>query len=125
MSNYNEEKLKIEAEEKWGHTTAYKEYKSKVKNKNFDSVVNGLNELMCEFSVVMKNGDTPESSESMNLVKKLENYITDNFYTCTKEILYGLGQMYVCDERFKNNIDKHGVGTSEFIKKAIEAYCFK
>ena len=125
MSNYEEEILKAEALEKWGHTAAYKEYKSKVKNVNFDSVIIGLNALMSEFSVIMNNGETPESSASMTLVNKLQNYITDNFYTCTKEILYGLGIMYVCDERFKNNIDKNGVGTSEFIKKAIEAYCLK
>ena len=101
------------------------EYKSKVKSINFDSVISGLNALMSEFSVIMNNGETPESSSSMTLVNKLQNYITDNFYTCTKEILYGLGIMYVCDERFKNNIDKNSVGTSEFIKKAIEAYCLK
>lgn len=55
--------------------------------------------------------------------KKLQDYITRNFYHCTDEILAGLGEMYVCDERFKKNIDKHAVGTSEFISKAIKIYC--
>ena len=57
------------------------------------------------------------------LVKNLQNYITENFYTCTNEILKGLGQMYVADERFKENIDKHFEGTAQFISKAIEIYC--
>ena len=57
------------------------------------------------------------------LQKKLQNYITENFYTCTNEILASLGQMYVADERFKNNIDKHSVGTTEFVSKAIEEFC--
>lgn len=52
-----------------------------------------------------------------------ENSGTDNYYLCTKQILAGLGQMYVCDERFKNNIDKHADGTAEYLSKAIEIYC--
>ena len=56
------------------------------------------------------------------LVKELQDYITENYYTCTNEILAGLGQMYVADERFKANIDKNGDGTAEFVSKAIENY---
>ncbi|MBR2724550.1 MAG: TipAS antibiotic-recognition domain-containing protein [Ruminococcus sp.] len=53
---------------------------------------------------------------------ELKDFITQNFYTCTDEILKGLGAMYAADVRFKNNIDKHGSGTAEFISKAIEIY---
>ncbi|MBQ2899840.1 MAG: TipAS antibiotic-recognition domain-containing protein, partial [Oscillospiraceae bacterium] len=56
--------------------------------------------------------------------KELQDFITGNYYTCTDEILSGLGKMYVGDERFKNNIDKAGgTGTAEFAAKAIEIYC--
>ena len=53
-------------------------------------------------------------------MKTLQNHITENYYTCTNEILAGLGKMYVADERFKNNIDKHGDGTAAFVSEAIE-----
>lgn len=49
----------------------------------------------------------------------------EDFYHCTDDILAGLGQMYVCDERFKNNIDSHGEGTAEFVAEAIKIYCKK
>ena len=66
----------------------------------------------------------PASGEVQALVGKLQQFITDNYYTCTKQILQGLGQMYVADERFKENIDKAGgAGTAEFVAKAIEIYC--
>ena len=55
----------------------------------------------------------------------LQNHITENYYRCSNEILAGLGQVYVADERFKNNIDQHADGTSEFIREAIEVYCRK
>ena len=65
----------------------------------------------------------PSSSEAQALVKKLQEHITTYYYTCTDEILSGLGKMYVGDERFKKNIDKHGEGTAEFVSLAIEIYC--
>ena len=85
----------------------------------------GLERILEEFAICMNSGATPDSKESQNLVEKLQNYITENFYTCTNELLAGLGQMYVADERFKNNIDKHADGTAEFISEAIKFYCSK
>ncbi len=65
---------------------------------------------------------SPYCEEAQNLIKKLQNFITENYYTCTDEILKGLGQMYISDERFKKSIDSAGgAGTAEFTAKAIEA----
>ena len=128
FDNSEFENYKAEAQERWGNTDAYKEYADKTKNyskNNWQSMTDGLNDILAEFAVCMKNGDTPNSSEAQNLVKKLQNHITETCYTCTKEILAGLGQMYVYDERFKNNIDKNGDGSAEFISTAIETYCTK
>ena len=80
---------------------------------------------MAEFASCMKKVKKPDSTEAQNLVKMLQNHITENYYLCTNEILAGLGQMYVGDERFKNNIDKHADGTAAFICEAIEVYCRK
>ena len=66
----------------------------------------------------------PASAQVQALVAKLQQFITDHYYTCTKQILQGLGQMYVADERFRANIDRAGgAGTAEFAAKAIEIYC--
>ena len=81
--------------------------------------------VFTKFAECMKDGHAPDSNEAQELVKELQNYITENYYTCTDEILAGLGQMYVADERFKNNIDKHTPGTATFIGEAITAYCGK
>ena len=81
--------------------------------------------IFTKFAECMNNGYTADSDEAQALVKELQAYITENYYTCTNEILVGLGQMYVADERFKKNMDKHAEGTAEFIKKAVEVYCEK
>lgn len=71
----------------------------------------------------MKNDEVPASPEAQHLVKMLQTHISENYYHCTNEILAGLGQMYVADQRFQNNIDKHAEGTADYICAAIQAYC--
>ena len=126
FDNSEFENYKAEIQEKWGNTDVYKEYADKTKNyskNNWQSMTDGLNDILAEFAVCMQNGNEPDSDEAQSLVKRLQNHITETCYTCTKEILASLGQMYVLDERFKNNIDKNGDGTAEFINKAIGIYC--
>ena len=126
FDNTEFEKYKAEAQEKWGSTDAYKEHQEKTKGYSKDkwnSMAAGMDAIMGRFAAAMKNGDTPDSGAAQDLVKALQNHITENYYTCTKEILFGLGQMYVTDERFKANIDKHGDGTAAFICEAIRTYC--
>lgn len=128
FDNYEFEKHKAEAQARWGKTDAYKEYAEKTKNYSKDkwnSLAEGMNDILAEFAVCMKNGAEPDSTEAQNLVEMLQNHITENYYICTNEILAGLGQRYVVDERFKKNIDKHADGTAEFLSEAIETYCTK
>ena len=125
FDNSEFEKYKAEAGEKWGKTSAYKEYAEKTKNysgQKRNELAEGMDLIMAEFAGFMRKGETPDSAEAQKLVKKLQNYITDNYYLCTNEILAGLGEMYVADERFKNNIDKHADGTAEFIREAVRVY---
>ena len=122
------EKHKAEAKAKWGKTDAYKEHTEKTRDyskQKWDALAEGMDHIMAEFALCMKNGEAPASAEAQNLVKMLQRHITENYYHCTDEILFGLGQMYVADERFQNNIDKHGDGTAAFIREAIEVYCRK
>ena len=126
FDNSEFENYKQEVKEKWGETDAYKEHKEKTKDyekEKWNNLSKKMNDIMAEFSVCMKNGEGPDSDNAQNLVKMLQNHITENYYHCSNEILMGLGQMYIADKRFKNNIDKNGEGTAEFISKAIEIYC--
>ena len=120
MINYD-----LEVKERFGETDAYKEHAEKTANYTADKwqeVNEGLMSVLAKFAECKQNGNTADSKEAQELVKELKNYINDNYYTCTNEILASLGQMYIADERFKNNIDKHAVGTAEFVSKAIEEY---
>ena len=114
-----------EVKERWGETQAYAEFRDKTKDYSkecFADINTGLENIFRDFSELMQSGATPDSSEAQELVKKLQGYITEHYYTCTVEILAGLGQMYVADERFKENIDKYADGTAEFVSEVIKMY---
>ena len=117
-----------EARERYGNTAAYREHEQKTKNytkEKWAEANNGLMVIFAEFAACKHSGAGVDSNEAQAIVAKLQAHITENYYTCTDEILAGLGKMYVADERFKKNIDKYGEGTAEFVSDAIEAYCKK
>ena len=123
MSNYE-----TEARSRWGNTNAYREHEQKTKTytkEKWAEANDGLMAIFTEFAVCKNGGASADSAEAQALVAKLQAHITANYYTCTDEILIGLGKMYVADERFKKNIDKYAGGTAEFASMAIAEYCGK
>ena len=120
------EQYKAEAKEKWGGTKAYAEYESKSRGRTSEesqALGEGMEEIFAAFAVCMQSGQSADCAQAQALARQLQEYITAHFYTCTKPILAGLGQMYTADERFRANIDRHAPGTAEYAGKAIEAYC--
>ena len=120
MKNYE-----TEARSRWGNTDVYREHEQKTKNytkEKWAEANDGLMAIFAEFAACKDSGMSVDSAEAQALVAKLQAHITANYYTCTDEILAGLGKMYVCDERFKKNIDKYGEGTAEFAAEGIRIY---
>ena len=114
-----------EARERYGNTTAYREHEQKTKNytkEKWTEANDSLMAIFAEFVLVKDSGASADSAEAQAFVAKLQTYITANYYTCTDEILAGLGKMYVADERFRKNIDKYGEGTAEFAAEGIRIY---
>ena len=112
----------------WGNTDAYREHEQKTKNytkEKWAEANDGLMAIFAEFAACNDSGTSADSNEVQALVAKLQVHITASYYTCTDEILAGLGKMYIADERFKKNIDKSGEGTAKFAAEGIEFYVKK
>lgn len=116
-----------EAKATWGQTAEYREYAEKFKDRTKEDTQKlnvRLMAVFAEFGTMRALSPTAEKVQAQ--VKKLQNFITENFYTCTKEILYSLGKMYAGGGDFTENIDKAGgAGTAEFVFSAIREYCNK
>ena len=114
-----------EAKAKWGKTDAYREYEQKTAGQTkaqLQSTGDGLMDIFVEIGSI-RDAD-PASEQAQALIARLQQYITDHYYTCTKQILRGLGQMYIAGDSMTDNIDRAGGnGTAEFANRAIEVYC--
>lgn len=116
------EKYKQEVKDRWGDTAAYRESEKKTASYgkgDFDRLEAEAAAIFAEFAAIKGKGAA--SPEANALVKKWQSFITENYYTCTDEILRGLAAMYSCDGRFSENIDKAGEGTAAFITDCINA----
>ena len=126
--NTNEiEQYKEEVKAKWGHSKAYREYEQRASSQsehNYDKFADEIMSLFTKLGALKQFPPTDKAVQEK--VAVLQSYINENFYTCNNEILKKLGEMYVCDERFKKNIDHFGgEGTAEFVRQAISVYCDK
>ena len=114
-----------QAKEKWGKTDAYKEFETKTAGQSkaqAQQTGDKLMDIFREFGAIRHL--SPACKEAQALVFKLQSFITDNYYTCTKQILFGLGQMYAAGDEMNKNIDKAGgEGTGAFARDAITIYC--
>lgn len=113
-----------EAKQRWGTTDAYTESTKRTSSYNKEDWARISEEGDKIFKALAAHmGEDPSSPAVQKLVADWQDYISRNFYACTREILAGLGEMYVCDERFQKNIDKHGKGLAQFLSDAIKVYC--
>lgn len=109
----------------WGNTKEFKEFERKQKNKSDKETQTANQQLMLIFAEFGKiKSEKYDSEEAKKLVKKLQDFITNNFYTCSNEILSSLGEMYASGGEFTKNIDDFaGEGTAVFVNKAIDHFC--
>lgn len=128
FDNWDPKKIdeyQAQAETLYGKSEAWQEYQQKIKRRSQEQsqAVNG--KVMDFFVELGKLRHlSPESPEVQAWVRKLQDFFTENFYTCTPKILKGLGEMYVGGGSMTENIDAAGgKGTGEFAKKAIDIYC--
>ncbi|HEL2383236.1 TPA: MerR family transcriptional regulator [Streptococcus suis] len=111
-----------EAKERWGSTTAFQEFSAKTNQEGFAQISAEMSGIMMEFGQLKKL--SADDSKVQSQVEALKDYISDNFYECTNEVLASLGQMYTLDNRFSHYIDHAGgPGTATFVSQAIAVYC--
>lgn len=111
----------------YGKTDAYREFEEKAKGRTQEQS-DAVNGQVMDFFVRLGTlkGQAPESDAVQAWVKELQTFFTENFYTCTPEILMSLGEMYAGGGAMTENIDAAGgEGTGAFAREAIACYCRK
>lgn len=113
-----------EAKERWDHTEAYRESERRTSNmsaEQMQAIQSEVDHIFREFALCRRL--SPKDERVATLVRQWQNMISHHFYECSDEMLLSLGELYVEDERFRENIDRHGEGTAVFVRDAIRANC--
>ncbi len=114
-----------EARERWGHTDAWKQSQERVgkmSKEQFVAVGKEADDITKQIVALKDAGKVPSDPAVLTLVARHYNWLR-HFYEPSHEMYRGLGDMYVQDERFAANYDKYGVGTAQFMRDAMHAYC--
>ena len=115
-----------EARRRWGDTAAYAESESRHYTKEQAAALGReAQEIFAQAGALAAAKADPAGAQARTLVEAWKAYLSAHWYTCTDEILAGLGEMYTADERFRANLDRNGPGTAQFLHDAIAAYCKK
>ncbi len=112
-----------EAQQRWGHTEAYRESQRRTKGytkEDWAAVKAEQDAVFSGFAALV--GHDPVSPEVRAMVKQWKELITRRFYPCSDEMLAGIGEMYLVDERFQKNLDAYGPGTAQLMSEAMKRY---
>ena len=113
-----------EAKERWGESDAFKQSVQRTSGYTKDDwvTIGAENDAINQSFLALMAADTPaDDPAAMAVAEQHRAHITKWYYDCSMEIHAGLGQMYVADVRFKENIDKAGEGLAEYMSAAIAA----
>lgn len=78
-------------------------------------------ELAGRFAALAREGVAADDPRTQAAVAEHYESVCQ-FWTPNAVAYKGLGEMYVADERFRQNYDKHGAGTARYIRDAILVY---
>ncbi|MGL4522324.1 MAG: MerR family transcriptional regulator [Bacilli bacterium] len=117
-----------EAKARYGQSDAYKESVQKTSTyskEEWETAQKDSARIFTLFATAQHEGLSPNDDAVHHIVQQWQQHITTFYYNCTDEILAGLGEMYVADERFTQNIDQYGVGVAVFMSEAIASFVKK
>jgi len=124
FGDFNPSRYEQEAEQRWGDTAAYRESARRTKSytkADWQQISREGVEINDAFLALMAAGVPADSPQAQAVAESHRAHISRWFYDCSPEIHRGLGQMYVADPRFTQNIDRAGPGLAAYMSAAIAA----
>jgi DNA-binding transcriptional MerR regulator len=117
-------KYEEEVRQRWGNTEAYKESARRTKQygrAEWEAIKLEAGEINTRLRDLLLQGAAPSDPAVQAAVDDHRLHISRWYYPCSKEMHRGLGEMYVADPRFTENLDKVAPGFARFLRDAIAA----
>lgn len=113
-----------EARERWGESEAYRESARRTapyEERDWTRMKEEANAILEKLAERMREGAAADESDVVELAEQHRLHIDRWFYRCSRKMHEGLAGMYVSDDRFKANLERHGEGLAQFLADAIRA----
>lgn len=120
--NFNDNPYEQEARERWGDSSVdhAKGKLGKMSKDEQKSLAKRWEEIFHKLGDLR---DQPaESKEVQTAIKEWYDFLNKNFGKYSLDAFYGLGQLYIDDERFTKNIDQYGEGLAKFMSEAMKIF---
>jgi DNA-binding transcriptional MerR regulator len=124
FEGWNPKEHEEEAEQRWGHTEAWKQSRARTARytkQDWSKIKAEGGELYRQLALLMEASKPPTSPEAMDAAELHRQYISRWFYDCSRAVHRGLGQLYVDDPRFTANIDVVKPGLALYCRDAFAA----
>lgn len=124
FGDHDPSKHAAEAEERWGHTDAYKQSQARVKGytkADWQRVSAQVVTVEQRFMELMAAGVPATDDRAKAAAEAHRQQITDNYYDCSYEIHEGLADMYEADPRFTKYYEDKAEGLAAYVAAAIRA----
>ncbi|WP_164013351.1 MerR family transcriptional regulator [Pyxidicoccus trucidator] len=124
FGDFDPTKYEAEVKERWGDTEAYKESArrtSRYTKQDWTAIKEEMDRIQKSLAELLGAGRAPTEAAAMDLAEEYRQHISRWFYPCSYVMHRGLGEMYVADQRFTENIDRVRPGLARFLREAIIA----
>ncbi|CAM4417841.1 TipAS antibiotic-recognition domain-containing protein [Deinococcus marmoris] len=114
-----------EARERWGETDAYRQSTARTgryTKADWEAVKAEMNAIYARYVSLMAAGTPPDSAEAQAVAADHRAHISARYYVASPEMMRGLAQMWMADERFTRNIDRAGEGLAAYSSAAVLAW---
>lgn len=114
-----------EAEQRWGDSDAYRQSRERTRRygkADWERIKAEGEALNARYLALMDAGAAPDSEEARAAAEAHRAYFSRWFYDASAEMMAGLAQMWVEDERFTRNIDRARPGLAAYQSAAVLAW---
>jgi DNA-binding transcriptional MerR regulator len=124
FAGFDPDEYADEAKERWANTEAYKISMRRTKSyteADWAKLRDEQSAIYADAFAALQAGKSPDDPAALDVAERHRLSIDRWFYPCSAEMHRGLADMYEADQRFADNIDKHGAGLTKFLVAAIRA----
>ncbi|WP_229781936.1 MerR family transcriptional regulator [Deinococcus daejeonensis] len=125
FDGFDPTQYEAEARERWGETEAYRQSAARTarySKADWARIRAEMDGITAEYVELMDAGVPPTDARAQAVAARHRAHISGAYYDASAQMMRGLAQMWVADERFTRNIDRARAGLAAYQSAAVTAW---